>query len=217
MPTPSVLAVLADAPIEIDRDTAREAALRELSDPIYAEAEPSLWERIVTWIVDRLEQLLTTAGSLPGGYTWLVVFVVLLVLIAIAIRLRVGKLARTGRARREVFDARTRTAAEHRAAAERALAEGDTATAIVERFRAIARELEQRAVLEPQTGRTADELATQAAAALPDTADDLRAAARIFDDVYYGGHPAAVEQYRELARVDDSVRTQRLMTAEERP
>ena len=57
-------------------------------------------------------------------------------------------------------------------------------------MRAIVRSLEERALLDPRPGRTADEAAAEAGRALPAHADRLRAAARDFDDVTYGGRTA---------------------------
>lgn len=189
--------------MDIGRDEAREAAERELSDPIYHADDPSLVERVLDWIGDRLIDLLDRlSGVAPGGITGLLVLLAVAVLIAVAVKLRVGKLARTRRERTTVLGARARTAAEHRAASEKALADGDHRTAVAERFRAIVRELEQRAVLEVRGGQTADELAAAAGAVLPDQADGLRAAARLFDDVYYGGRQATSAQYETLTALD---------------
>ena len=79
-----------------------------------------------------------------------------------------------------------RTAAELRAAADAAAARGDWSTAVLERFRAVVRSLEERALLDDRPGRTAHEAAEAAAARLPARAAELRRAARLFDDVCYG-------------------------------
>jgi hypothetical protein len=78
-----------------------------------------------------------------------------------------------------------------------------------ERLRAIVRSLEERAVLEPRPGRTADEAASEAGAALPDCAAGLRSAALLFDDVWYGGRPAGPEGDAALRELDDRVRSAR--------
>lgn len=199
-----------DVPVDIGRDEARDAAVRELSDPIYRAAEPSWLRRAIEWVGERLEELFTaTADLAPGGAAGLVVLLVLLLGIAVIVRLRAGKLARSARARRSVLGERSMSAAEHRDAAESALAAGDVAMAIVERFRAIVRELEQRGVLDEQSGRTADEVAMQAGAALPGCAGGLRDASRVFDDVYYGDRPATTAGYQALVEVDAAVRSER--------
>lgn len=206
----SVTLGLAAVPVEPDRDEAREAARDELSDPIYRAAEPSWFERLISWLNDRLNELFEAASQLgPGGVTGLLVALGVLLIVAVAIRLRTGKLATSPHAKHAPLGDATVPASAHREDAAAALAAADLHGAVVARFRALARELEQRGVLDVQTGRTADELAAQAADALPDCADALRAAARIFDDVYYGGKPATTDAYGVVAETDDAVRTGR--------
>ena len=89
-----------------------------------------------------------------------------------------------------LFDDRPRSAAEHRAAAEAHAAQGHWNQAVQERMRAVVRSLEERALLDPRPGRTADEAAAEAGRTLPAHTDRLRAAARDFDDVTYGGRTA---------------------------
>lgn len=197
-------------PIEIDRDEAREAARSELSDPIYRAAEPSWQQRVLDWIADRWQDLVDAAGTLaPGGMGGLLVLLLVVLGIVVLIRLRAGKPARAHRARHAVVGASTLTAEEHRGLAEAALAAGDIAGAITERFRAIVAELERRAILDAQPGRTADEAAEQAGVLLPGCAVMLRQASRIFDDVHYGDRPATRDGYQLLAQVDDAVRSER--------
>jgi len=154
---------------------------------------------------DRLGELLAGAGGM-SGITAITIMVVVAVIIVIVIRLRAGRTTRSARSRGgEVFDA-VLTAAEHRAAADRAAAAGDLAEAVRERFRAVVRELEQRGVLDPRAGRTVDEVAIEAGQALPVLAKDLRGAAVQFDDVWYGGRPATEHGYWQVVAVDDKVR-----------
>ncbi|CAM3632146.1 DUF4129 domain-containing protein [Kibdelosporangium persicum] len=194
-------AEVTDIPVEIGRDAARDAAVRELSDPAYRDAEPSTLTRVLRWLLDLLDRLLGGAASLiPGGFVGLLVLIALVVAVIVVIRLRVGKLART--ARTAVFAGRRLTAADHRRAAEAAEAKGDLAEAVRERFRAIARGLEERGVLDERSGRTVDEVARAAGAELPDHANALRSAAQLFDDVWYGGREATVDEYRRLSDLD---------------
>jgi hypothetical protein len=196
---------VADVPVDLDRDEAREAAARELSNPAYVSDDPNPIERVINWVLEKLGELLAGAGGM-SGITAITIMVGVAVLIVIIVRLRIGRTARAARSRAgEVFDAEL-TAAEHRAAAERAAADGDLAEAVRERFRAVVRELEQRGVLVPRAGRTVDEVAIEAGQALPVLADDLRGAAVQFDDVWYGGRTATEQGYRQLVSVDDRVR-----------
>lgn len=60
------------------------------------------------------------------------------------------------------------------------------ADAVLERFRAIARELSERTLVPASPGATAAEVARDGGKALPELSADLRTAARHFDDVLYG-------------------------------
>ena len=72
------------------------------------------------------------------------------------------------------------------------------------------RELEARGALDPRPGRTAGEVARDGGAAVPAVADDLRRAARVFDEVWYGGRPADAASYAALVAVDARVASSRL-------
>ncbi|MGW6444362.1 DUF4129 domain-containing protein [Lentzea sp. NPDC055074] len=196
---------VSDVPVDLGRDEAREAAVRELSDPAYVSDDPNPLERAVDWVLERLGELFAGAGGM-SGLTAVVIVVAVVVLIVIVVRLRVGRTSRALRSSGKVFGSTVLTAAEHRAAAEKAAAEGDFAEAVRERFRAVARELEQRGVLDARAGRTVDEVAFEAGQALPVLAGDLRGAAVQFDDVWYGGRPATAEGYQTLVSVDGKVR-----------
>ncbi|MEV6239343.1 DUF4129 domain-containing protein [Lentzea sp. NPDC051838] len=195
---------VSDVPVDLGRDEAREAAARELSDPAYVSDDPSLIERAFNWVLKQLDEVFAGVAGM-SGITATTILVVLAVIIVIVIRLRVGRTIRAASRSGDVFDV-VLTAAEHRAAAERAAAAGELAEAVRERFRAVVRELEQRGVLDPRAGRTVDEVAFEAGQALPALADDLRGAAVQFDDVWYGGLPATTQGYQRLVSVDDRVR-----------
>lgn len=198
--------VPADVPVDLDRDDARDAAVRELSDPAYADAGPNALERAVNWVVTRFTEALVVLGA---GVAWpvgLALLLTVLVVLVLIIRYWRGRSARNIASIRNVFDRVDTTADEHRKAAEAAVAAGDLAEAIRERFRAVVRELEQRGVLEPRAGRTVDEVAAEAGRAMPVLAEDLRGAAVSFDDVWYGGKDATPDRYEHLVSVDDRVR-----------
>ncbi len=194
-------------PIDIDPDDARDAAVRELSDPAYRAAEPSLLDQIFTRIGRWFVNLLTALGGGEGSVGLLVLILVGIAVVAV-VRYRVGRFGRTASAGRPVFPAgRTSDAGHYRGAAEDAEARGDLAAAVRERFRAIVRELEQRGVLDERSGRTADECAAHAGERLPNRAHALRAAATVFDDVVYGGRDATGAACRALTQLDDDLRT----------
>ncbi|MGK5499482.1 DUF4129 domain-containing protein [Streptomyces sp. URMC 125] len=200
------------APVTIPRGPAREAAEDELSKPMYHENDPSLLRRLIDWVWERVGDLLdAAAGVTPGGWTGVLVVTLIVVLLLVALRLRMGALRRTPgtRHRGALFDDRPLSAAEHRAEAERHAAEGRWSEALQERTRALVRSLEERALLDPRPGRTADEAAAEASRALPQHAAALRAAALAFDEVTYAGRPADRAAYDRLRELDDAVRRSR--------
>jgi hypothetical protein len=191
--------------IDIDRDAAHEAAQHELGKPIYPKA--SLTDRIYDWIDELLYKLAVKGSSLPGGWFTLTV---LLILVAIAVVVAVRIARRTMRTNRGggygLFGEHELSAAEHRATAEQYAAAGNWAAAIRHRLRAVARQLEETAVLDPIPGRTATELARDAGRALPNLATELLRAAEAFNDVTYGERPGTESAYRMIADLDDHLR-----------
>jgi hypothetical protein len=202
--------VIDRVPVEIGREQAAALAREELAKQVYRDAGPGLVERLVRWLLDQAGRLLDgAAGVSPGGYSGLVVVLLLVAAAVVAVRLKIGPLGR-GAAREEaLFVGRTRTAAQHRAAADAHAAAGAWAEAVRERLRAVVRSLEERAVLDERPGRTADEAAADAGRALPSCAAGLRAAAVLFDEVWYGGRPAGPESYAVLRDLDAQVQAAR--------
>ncbi|GIH89728.1 DUF4129 domain-containing protein [Planobispora siamensis] len=200
--------MIIDVPVDIARDAAREAAINELAKPIYP--KESWWDRLLRSVREWIADLIDAASGLPGGWFSIVMLALLIVAVAIPV-LSMARRATRSRAGTagELFGAQARTAAEHRAAAEACAAQGRWAEAIRERLRAIARDLEDRALLDRVPGRTADELAADAGRMLPDLAGELAAAARLFDDVTYGDLPGTPEGYRSMAELDDRLRRAR--------
>ena len=200
------------APPPVDRDQARELARRELQKQIYHRDEPSFLDRVLRKISDWISSLLNhTPGDHSGGMSWtaLIILLVLLILVAAAVWWRIGSLQGSAAERDALLDDRPTTAKDHRAAAERHAAAGEWPEAIRERLRAIARDLEERVIVEPRPGRTADELASEAGEALPDHAEELATGVRIFDDVWYGGRTGDAEGYQRLTELDRRLRSAR--------
>ncbi len=88
----------------------------------------------------------------------------------------------------------------------RLAADGDYQAAIIERLRAIAVDLEAREILLPIPARTAMELAAEAGAAFPAEAASLASAARLFDDVRYGGRAGTQHGYDRIRALDIRLR-----------
>ncbi|REK85076.1 DUF4129 domain-containing protein [Streptomyces inhibens] len=192
-----------DIPVRTPRLPAREAAERELSDPRYHQHDPNPLQRALDWLWERVDELFRAAsGATPGGWIGLLAIAAFVLLLAVALRLRLGAVRRTPTTGGALFADTPRTAAEHRASADRHASEGRWNQAIQDRMRALVLALEERALLTPGPGRTADEAATEAGRTLPLHADQLRTAARTFDDVTYGGRAGTEEAYTLLAHLD---------------
>ena len=202
--------MIASVPVELGRDEAARLAREELAKQVYRDAGPGLVERLVRWLLEEAGKLLDgVAGVSPGGYSGLVVVLLLVAAAVVAVRLKVGPLGRRAARDEALFVGRIRTAAQHRAAADAHAAAGAWAEAVRERLRAVVRSLEERAVLDERPGRTADEAAADAGRALPGCAAGLRAAAVLFDEVWYGGRPAGPESYAALRDLDARVQAAR--------
>lgn len=191
-------------PVDVPRVPAREAARRELSKGMYHENDPSPLSRALdhlwTWIGDLLS---SASGAAPGGPAGLIVLALIVIALAAALWWRLGTPQNTFRpAADALFDNGPRSTDEHRAAAEAHAAAGRWNQAVQERMRAIVRSLEERTLLDPRPGRTADEAAAEAGRTLPTHATRLRAAAREFDDVTYGGRTAEQSSYLTLLELD---------------
>ncbi len=190
--------------IDVDRDTAHEAAQRELAKPIYP--RPSLFDRLYQWLDDLLYRLTQAASTVPGGWFTVTVLAIILV-VAVVIAVRMARRAmRVNRSDHRLFAVAELTAAAHRAAAEQHASRGEWAAAVRERLRAIARHLEECGALSPVPGRTAGELARDAGAVFPTVSSQFTFAATVFNDVAYGEMPGSPEDYRLVADLDDRLR-----------
>jgi hypothetical protein len=196
----------ADLPVVPDRDTAREWLSSELQRPEYAERE-SLLQRLINWVLEWFQSIEWPATAVSGPQLGIVVAVIAAVVLLIA-WLVAGpvQLGRNRARSAEVLDTDdARTAAQMRAAADAASSSGDWRTASVERFRAVVRSLEERVIIEPRPGRTAQEAAADAGLRLPAQAAGLHAGADLFDGVEYGDRVATAADDADLRALDAAV------------
>ncbi|AUI53073.1 hypothetical protein AC20117_00305 [Arthrobacter crystallopoietes] len=193
-------------PVTPGEDEARELLIRELAKEPYQEAKPGLLERMLTavsdWFTDLIESL---EGVSPNLGTALIVLAAVLV-IGAAIWLVRPRLNARKRAAAEVFDDAVQlTAAEHRRRAAAAAANQEWNTAVAEEFRALVRAMEERVILQPQPGQTADEAAASIAPAFPGHAAEVRRSAALFDGVRYGNLPASEQDYNAVLALDKAL------------
>ncbi|TDD73034.1 DUF4129 domain-containing protein [Jiangella aurantiaca] len=200
--------IAASVPVDLGRDEARDLAREELSNPSYERDTPIL-TRVLRWLAEQVDRILDAATGTLSSQLGLAIVVAIAVAFAAFVILRAGPLARRAADRvGAVLPDRPRSAAEYRAAADDAAARGDWTTAVVERFRAVVAGLEERGVLDPRAGRTADEAAREATAVLgelPRPTGGMQAGARLFDGVRYGGAAGTKADDRLLRDLDHSV------------
>lgn len=194
----------AEPPVLPDRGEAGRWAAEELAKAPYRDAAPS-------WLEDAMAEFgrwlrSFTGDGAPagdGGYAVPLLLVIAAVVIVAAIVVVRPRLNAKRATAREVFDPGAALSPEaHRERAAAAAARGDWAAAIVEQFRALARTAEDRAVLDPQPGRTAGEVAARLGRAFAAHARELDEAALTFDAVRYGGADGGPREHEALARLD---------------
>jgi type II secretory pathway pseudopilin PulG len=194
-------------PVEPDADDARELLLDELSDPAYAESQPTWFDLLSQAVLDWLANLRFGEG---GAFSPLVL-VILLVLgvIAVLTAILIYGLPRWRQRSRlddELFGERDRrTARQLRRDAERAASAGDWAAAIAERYRAIARSLDERTIVTTLPGTTAHGFAAAAGRQFAEHASALQRAADRFDEVRYLGRSGDAEGYRFVRELDEAI------------
>lgn len=193
-------------PLTPGADEARRMLEQELSKPEYLNPQgwlDDLLNRLLDWLVG--DRRITPMND--GQATSLTVAVVLLVIaVGIGLWVLLGPVGASRRRPGEVFAGDdNRTSGDLRADAERLAADGQWGPATLQRFRAMVRALDERAIIEPNPGLTALEAAGRAARRLPTAADRLTAAAGVFDGLAYGGRKGSAEQYRVMAALDGEV------------
>ena len=208
-PLPALIAA-ADAPATPGAQEAREAAEAELAKPAYHPV-PNLLDRLWRWLVEHLDPTTVIPGIPPllSGLIVLLVLVTCVVLLVVLLR-RFRPVGRSRRAARLFDDERDARALAR--AADAAAERGDWDAAVVERFRAIIRSLDERGLIEDYPGMTAHEAAALASSALGALGGELTRAAVLFDAVRYGEVVSTAEQdawMRDLARRVDAARIDR--------
>lgn len=196
-----------------DGDEARRWAEEELANPRYADAKPTWFDLVARDIGRFLADLFSSENGGSVG-PWALIVVTVIIVAALITALLIWGRPRSSRAVRRartdlLGESDDRSAAQLRADAERSARDGDWDTATVLRYRAIARGLLERDLIDPAPGATAQSIAREASAVFADEAPAMRSAAVSFDDVRYLRHPATEESYRELAATDERLRARR--------
>jgi Domain of unknown function (DUF4129) len=192
----------------VTRQQGERLARAELSKEMYHHTIP-LPERIE----EAIARLLNGA-AVTTDFMGLIALAALLVIVVVVVLAWIGPVARSrSRGHTPLLAPSQLSAREHRQQAESMAAAGDYTAAIIESVRAIAVDLEERDILPPRVGRTADEFAAEASQPLPDHAAGLAAVARLFDDVRYGERAGTAAGYRRVRDTDAAIQAARPVAA----
>lgn len=197
----------AEPPVIPGRDEARRWAMEELSKPEYRDAAPGwldgLWQQLLDWL-----RSLDSSSGADGTPAAVLIGVGIAVVIGVAIMLARPRLNARSAPHREVFDAdATMSASAYRVRAAAAASAGEWGAAVVDCFRALVRTAEDRNVLDPRPGRTADEVARELAGPFSPEARRLDWAARTFDGIRYGNEPTDRDVYAAMLELDAALQS----------
>lgn len=203
-------AVAATVPVLPDGGEARQWAIDELAKSVYQEAKPSLIDQLMSAFFDWLASVFSNLQGVNANLGVVVIAVGAAILIGLAIWLVKPRLNPAKSSDAEVFDTeKASTSGQYRSAAAAAADRGSFADAVTEQFRAIVRAAEERAVIDPQPGRTAEEVSLRLGGAFGAFSTELHAAGSTFNGVRYGNHPADRSSYERLVALDEHLLDQR--------
>lgn len=193
------------SPLDPSGRTAHDWLQRELAKPAYAD-QRSWLQRLWDWATDRLNDLLHgVSGALP-----LAVLIPLLLAVVAIVVLGLTRLRSTGRRTGDssgegVLAGVELSAQSLRRRAGEAAGTGAYSAAFVDYFRALARQAEERALIIPQAGRTAHEVASELAPIFPVQCDGILSAATFFDRVRYGGAAATSADVARISALEQDI------------
>lgn len=198
----------AAVPVDPDAEEARGWLLRELAKPEYEAAKPTWFDRLSAAVRDWFASLQFGGIEGPPLIGFLVVLgIVLVVLLVAFLVFGLPRLRRRSAVDGDLFGTNdARSAAELRAAAAQLAAAGDFSAATAEVFRAIARGLAERVIVDTAPGTTAHGFAERAAGEFPAFGGRLREAADAFDEVRYLGRAGSEDGYSAVSALEEQLR-----------
>ncbi len=174
----------------------------ELSGPDYH--DPWL-DTAIRWILDQLGKLLDGANNLANSgispvITALMAVATIALLVWVLPKVRRNPVA--ARPDGAVLVDPTITASTYRMLASAAFDDGRYDDAVLDGFRAIAKDMSDRTLLDDSPGRTAHEVSLELAQPFPDHAVRLAQAANMFDAIRYGHRLATSGQAGLVRQLD---------------
>jgi len=177
-----------------------------LSEELHGSGYRQTWLGSVRqWVVDRLVALFDAISrSANGGVSMVITVLVALAVIALLawVLPRVRREPVVAGPDGAVLEDLTITPGTYRRLAARALTEGRYDDAVLDGFRAIAKDMSDRTLLDDAPGRTAHEVSHDVGHAFPDHAVRLAQAADVFDAVRYGHRRAGSDQASQIQQLD---------------
>ena len=190
-------------------------ARKWLSDELHRSDYRSPWlDSALGWIRDQLTRLLDGVNGLANsGFSLLVTLLVAVVAIAILgwVLPKMRREAVVARRDGAVLVDPTITSSSYRRLATQAYAEGRYDDAVVDGFRAIAKDASDRTLLDDSPGRTAREVSLGLARPFPQLAERLANCANVFDAVRYGHRGATADQAGQVLGLDSELARTRPM------
>jgi hypothetical protein len=196
--------LVVDPPLDPSSDEARSWLRRELLRPEYH--QQNVVEQIVTWLSRQVDKGVAAASQAPPLSTFAAMLVFLLLAVGLGWLLsRARRRARVAGAEGAVLTGEVVTAADLRARADAALAQGRHEDALVDGFRALTARQVERGRLDDAPGATAHEVAGALATSYPHQRPRVDGSALLFDRVLYGERPATREQACSVLALDDEL------------
>lgn len=174
-------------------------------------------DSVIRWIIDHLRTLLNGVNNLANsGFSLFITVLAALAVIAILawVLPKVRRESVIAHADGAVLEDLRITPRTYRDRAAQAFKEGRYDDAVLDGFRAIAKDMSDRTLLDDAPGSTAHEVSLALAPPFPDHAERLARAADVFDSVRYGHRGATVDQAGEVQHLDaELVRTRPVLAA----
>ncbi len=196
--------LLGAPPLDPSGTEGRSLLRRELLHPEYH--DQNVVQQLVDWLSRQIDRGITAASQAPPLSTFAAMLVLLLLVAGLGWLLsRARRTARATETERAVLTDEHVSAAELRSRAERALAEGRHADAVVDGFRALTVRQVERGRLDDAPGATAHEVAGSLSSAYPHQRSRVDGSARLFEAVLYGDRPATRDQASGVLALDDEL------------
>ncbi|GAA3892475.1 hypothetical protein GCM10022381_37680 [Leifsonia kafniensis] len=201
----------AGIPVDPSAPDARQWLKGELAKAPYQAAQPTWFDRASQAFFEWINSLTVPSGEGLGPWLPLIITVIVAAVVVTAFLIfGLPRLNRRSRPAAALFGEDDRRSADAmRRSALAAAATGAWSLACEEMFRAIARGLFERTIVQLSPGTTAHDVAAAAATAFPGRQVQLAGAAVTFDQVRYLGALGTEEGFGSLAELEVALRAER--------